>query len=186
MIENYRIEIELSKVKLTKLLVVSILFLSGGLWILITNPQVSNPIFNNPISKSIASYGGVSMGLCGIYFFTKKLFDKNYGLVIDEQGICDNSSIFNFGPIPWSDISNVYEYSIQASIASKQRFVTVEISNQEKYISKQTNVIKRKLLTLTSKSHGLKLNISANGLKIKHPELLKIMTEAFEQYKNTA
>ncbi len=186
MTENNSIEIELSKIKLTKLLVFSILFLSGGLWILISNPQVSNPIFNNAISKSIASYGGIFMGLFGIFFFTKKLFDKNYGLVIDEQGICDNSSIVNFGLIHWSDISNVYEYSIQASIASKQRFVTVEISNHDKYISKQTNVIKRKLLTLTAKSHGLKLNISANGLKIKHTELLKIMTDAFEKYKNAA
>ncbi|MBS4044304.1 MAG: hypothetical protein KGZ59_10850, partial [Chitinophagaceae bacterium] len=89
MTDNNRIEISLSKAKLTKLLIFSVLFLLGGLWMIISNPQTSNPVFNNPVLKTIAFYGSTIMGLFGIYFFTKKLFDKEPGLILSEQGICD-------------------------------------------------------------------------------------------------
>lgn len=150
---------------------------------IITSPQTSNSLFNNPILKAIASYGSVIMGLLGLYFFTKKMFDKKPGLILNEQGIFDNTSAFKFGFIPWSDISEVYERSIQASFASKQYFVTIGLVNPEKYISRETSVLKRKLLIANSKSYGSPIHISTNGLKANHKDLLKLMTEYFEKYK---
>jgi hypothetical protein len=184
--ENDKIVIELSKSKLTKLLIFSVLFLVGGLWMITTNPQISNPVFNNPIVKTLASYGSAIMGLFGVYFFARKLFDKKPGLIIDENGIYDNTSAFNFGLIPWNDISQIYERTIQASIASKQRFVTIGLLNPEKYISRETNAIKRKLLAVNAKSYGSPIHISTNGLKINHADLLKILNEAFIKYQTSA
>jgi hypothetical protein len=184
MIKNNKIEIELSKSKLTKLLIFSILFLFAGLWMITTNPQTSNPVFNNSILKAIASYGSTIMGLFGIYFFIRKLFDKKPGLIIDENGIYDNTSAFNFGLIPWSDISQIYERTVQASIASKQRFATVGLINPDKYISRETNPIKRKMLAVNAKSYGSPIHISTNGLKINHNDLLKILNEEFAKHKN--
>ena len=183
MTESNRIEISFSKTKLTKLLIFSVLFLLGGLWMIITNPQTSNPVFNNPIIKTLASYGSTLMGLLGIYFFTKKLFDKKPGLVLSEHGIYDNTSTFKFGLIPWSDISEIYAKSIQASIASKQYFVTIGLVNPDKYISRETNVLKRKLLIANSKSYGSPIHISTNGLTTNHKDLLRLVTEYFEKYK---
>ena len=183
MTENNKIVIELSKSKLTKLLIFSILFLLAGLWMITTNPQTSNPVFNNPIVKAIASYGSTIMGLFGIYFFTRKLFDKKPGLIIDENGIYDNTSAFHFGLIPWSDISQIYERTVQASIASKQHFVTVGLINPDKYISRENNAIKRKMLAVNANSYGSPIHISTNGLKINHNDLLKILNEEFTKYK---
>lgn len=184
MTENNKIEISLSKSKLTKLLIFSVLFLMVGLWMIITNPQTSNPVFNNIILKTLAFYGSTLVGLFGIYFFTKKLFDKKPGIVISEQGIYDNTSAFKFGLIPWSDISEIYDSSIQASIASKQYFVTIGLIDPDKYITRETNVVKRKLLAINAKSYGSPIHISTNGLMTNHKDLLKLVLEYFEKYKN--
>jgi hypothetical protein len=184
MIESRKIEIPLSKSKLTKLLIFSILFLGGGLWIIVTNPQTSNPLFNNPIVKTLASYGSTIMGLFGIYFFGKKLFDNKPGLIIDGQGIYDNTSAFNFGLIPWSDISQIHERTVQASIASKQRFVTIGLFNPDKYISREKNLLKRKLLAANKSSYCSPIHISTNGLKTNHNDLLQLLTEEHVKYKN--
>jgi len=185
MVGESKIEIPLSKTKLAKLLFFSILFLLAGLWMIITDPQTSNPIFNNPIIKVIGSYGSTLMGALGIYYFTKKLFDKGQGLVIDEEGIYDNTSAFKFGLIPWSDISQIYERSIQASIASKQHFVTIGLVDPEKYILKEKNVLKQKLLAANAKSYGSPIHISTNGLKTNHNDLFKLISEHFENYKKS-
>ncbi len=179
-----RIEIPLSKTKLAKLLLFSVIFLAAGLWMVIADPQVSNPVFNNPVVKILASYGAIIMGALGIYYVTKKLFDKGPGLVIDEDGIYDNTSAFKFGLIPWSDISQVYERSIQASVASKQYFVTIALVDPGKYISRETNVLKRKLLEANAKSYGSPVHISTNGLKTNHQNLFKLISERFESYKS--
>lgn len=185
MIENNRIEISLSKSKLTKLLIFSVLFLVAGLWMIISNPQTSNPVFNNVILKTLAFYGSTIMGLFGIYFFTKKLFDKKPGIVISEQGIYDNTSAFKFGLIPWSDISEIYDSSIQASIASRQYFVTIGLLDPDKYITRESNVLKRKLLAINAKSYGSPVHISTNGLMTNHTDFLKVVLAYFEKYKNS-
>ena len=184
MTENKKIEIPLSKAKLAKLLIFSILFLCAGLWMIVSNPQTSNPVFNNPLVKAIASYGSTIMGLLGIYFFSRKLFDNKPGLVIDDNGIYDNTSAFHFGLIPWSDISEIYERTVQASIASKQRFVTIGLTDPDKYISREKNFLKRKLLTANANSYGSPIHISTNGLKTNHNELLQILAEKFAKYKH--
>ena len=183
MTENNRIEIPLSKAKLTKFLVLSIIFTIAGLWMIISNPQTSNPVFNNTIIKIVAAYGATVMGGLGIYFYTKKLFDKKPGLILSAEGVYENTTAFKFGLIPWTDISGIYERSVQASIASKQHFVTVALFNSDKYISRTSNFLKRKLLEANTKSYGSPIHISANGLKINHKDLLKLAKEYFDKYK---
>lgn len=184
MTEGKKIEIALSKLKLTKLLIFSILFLCGGLWMIVSDPQTSNPVLNNQFIKAIASYGSTIMGLLGVYFFSRKLFDDKPGLVIDENGIYDNTSAFNFGFIPWSDISQIYERTVQASIASKQHFITIGLLNPDKYISREKNSLKRKLLSANANSYGSPIHISTNGLKTNHHELLQVLTEEFIKHKH--
>lgn len=184
MIDNNRTEIPLSKAKLVKLLFFSVVFLAAGLWMIIANPQSSNPIFNNVVFKAFAAYGGTIMGLLGIYFFSRKLFDKNPGLVVSEQGIYDNTSAFKVGLIPWSDISHIQASSMQASIASKQHFVTIGLTDPESYIARETNALKKWLLKLNAKNYGSPIHLSTNGLQTNHKELLQLLTTSFDKYKH--
>ncbi len=184
MTDSNKIAIPLSRAKLTRLVILSILFLAAGLWIIISNPQISNPFFNHPVVKIIASCASVMMGLSGIYIFAKKLFDKKPGLILSEEGIYDNTSAFKFGFIPWTDIAEIYEKKVQGAVASKQYFVTIGLNDPDKYISGVTNTIKRKLLIANSKHYGSPVHLSTNGLKIDHKDLLKLVNEYFEKCKN--
>lgn len=180
---NNSIEIPLSKTKLAKLLLFSILFLIAGIWMIIVNPTTSNPVFNNPALKIIAAVVAVLLGSAGIFFFTRKLFDKKPGLIINEDGIYDNTSAFKFGFIPWSDISMIYDHEIKISALSKQRFITIGLNHPEKYISREARTMKRKLLEANAKNFGSPVHLSTNGLKINHKELFQLIQSYFQQNK---
>jgi hypothetical protein len=176
-------EINLDKTRLAKLLVCSVLFLVGGLWMIITDPQSRNPLFNSPLLKAFAFYGALIMGACGVYFFSRKLFDRRPGLIIDRNGIVVNTSIFSLGLIPWSDISRIYESHIQASMASKQYFVTVELIDPGKYISREKNALKKWLLKANTRNYGSPVHITTNGLQTNHKDLFQLLSQALEKYK---
>jgi hypothetical protein len=181
--EHGKIEIALSKQKLTKLLLFSIAFLIAGLWMIIKNPQISNPVFNNPVVKFIGGYGGLLMGLLGTYYFTKMLFDSAPGLIISEEGLYENTSIFKFGLIPWSDIAAIDTRSMQVSFAAKQHFITIYLDDPGKYIEREKNIIKRKLLAANTRSYGSPVHISTNGLKMNHQELTQLLYDYSGRYK---
>ncbi|MCV9928778.1 hypothetical protein OIU83_13995 [Flavobacterium sp. LS1R49] len=173
-----RIEIAMSKGKLIKFLFFSVLFLIGSLWILLCQPEVNNLILDNFILKNGAAILGILMGLGGIYFFTKKIFDKKPGVVIDSIGIIDNSSGVSIGRIPWSDVMGVIERTVIT-----QKFVTIFLKNPEDYIDKQTNSLKKKMIKMNFKESGSPVSISANGLKIPFIELKYIITQKFEEFQ---
>ena len=182
--ESKKIEIPLSKAKLAKLFLFSLLFEGAGLWLLIVNPQISNPVFNNSLFKGVASSGAIILGVFGIYFYSRKLFDKKPGLVLDERGLYDNTSAFNFGLIPWEDISQIHERTVRASIFSRQQFVTIGLVNPDKYILREKNFVKRKLLSVNASSYGSPVHLSTNGLKTNHRELLQMLTTEHTKHKS--
>ncbi|KFF15102.1 STM3941 family protein [Flavobacterium hydatis] len=173
-----KIEIPMSKGKLIKILFFSILFLVASLWILLDQPEVGNPIFNNLIIKNTASVLGTLMGLFGIYFCTKKIFDKKPGVIIDNIGIIDNSSGVSLGRIPWTDVMTVAERTVIT-----QKMITIYLKNPDDYINKESSSIKRKMLKMNLKESGSPVSISANGLKIPFNELKYAITQKFEEFQ---
>lgn len=183
MTKTYKIEVPHSKKQLIKFLIFSVLALVIGVWMIVAKPHTSNPVFDNIIVKNFAAYGAVLMGIFGLYFFSKKLFDKNAGLIIDEEGIIDNSSAVSVGKILWKDIMEITERSIQASITSKQKFITIILKNPEEYISRQTNVIKRKSIAMNVKYTGSPVNISTNGLTMPFEELKNLLIKKLHEFE---
>ena len=98
---NNKIEIPLSKKKITLLLFAAIAFIAGGIWIAI-NPERFIPnifgITNSEIIRICGIVGILFFGAAGIYGIMK-LFDKKVGLIIDSNGITDNSNASSIGLI---------------------------------------------------------------------------------------
>src|SRR5207237_703519 len=99
------------------------------------------------------------------------------GLIIDEQGIVDNSSGVSAGRIPWSEIKAFHVTTLQ-----KQRFVTIEVQDPMKYV-KRASFLKRQLVRLNARYFGGPIQISATTLKIDFDELLDILSHWFEKYR---
>lgn len=178
------IRIPLSKNKIVKLLIFSLIFVAAGLWILIAQPQTSNFIFNNVWLKNIAGGMSTIMGIAGTFYFSRKLADSQPGLVIDNEGFTDNSSAVALGKIYWRDVIAVEEKAIQASIASKQYFVTILLKNPETYINRYPDGIRKKMMLMNLKYSGTPVNISANSLKISFTELKQLLQQQFDAFRN--
>jgi len=173
-----KIELLLSKTKLTKGLIASIVFVLIGLWLLVYQPTTSNSLVNNPFVKYGAAIACVIFFGFGIFYFAKKLSDKKPGIVIDNDGIHDNSSAVSVGFIPWSNILQFVTTKVM-----KQEFLIIIVDNPATYIDQQTNFIKKKGMEYNFKTYGSPLAISANGLKCSLSELMTILEKKLLQHK---
>ena len=178
MSEQNQIEIPLSKQKLYLMLFGSIIFVCIGIW-LVTNPPKSNhPIFGNPMIILISGISAITF--FGFIAFTliKKLPDNKPGLIINSEGIIDNSSGVSAGIVSWKDI-----IEITTSNVMNQKFIMFIVKNPEEYINRQNGVIKRKAMEMKYKSYGSPISISANTLNTNFEELYKLLQRKFKENK---
>ena len=117
--------------------------------------------------------------MCG-FVGIKKLFDKSPGLVLNSEGILDNSSGLSAGVIPWSEVVDIREYQVQ-----KQKFVSIHVQDPEKYAN-NGNALKRMANRANIKMCGTPINISANSLKIGYEELLETIQEYYRNSRSNA
>ncbi|MDB5121223.1 MAG: hypothetical protein JWN56_2441 [Sphingobacteriales bacterium] len=179
MTKTKQIEIPLSKIKLTLMLFGSIAFVAGGIW-MIASPNGFTTSYRtyNPIWVFVVGLASVIFfGLCLIYI-AKKLADGAPGLIINDQGINDNSSGVSAGLILWSDIKE-----IRMTEVVNQKFLMLIVFNPDQYISRQSSFIKRKAMEINYKSYGSPISISANGLKTSFDELFLLLQSEFNYRK---
>src|SRR5215510_4090513 len=138
-----RLLIPLSKAKIVLLLMGSAVFVATGFFLWANADQFSSPMY----VEAVAIAGIGFFGLCGL-FALFKLLDRAPGLILDAEGIVDNSSGVSAGRIPWSDICGFKTTSVQ-----KQKFLTIEVQNAQTYLGK-ANFLKRQLVALNMKYFG--------------------------------
>jgi hypothetical protein len=171
-----KIEIGLSKSKFVLMLCGALVFVALGLWFVIAPPTIENSYWGNPTKIAIAGYASIIFfGLCA-FFFMRKLPDNKPGLIIDDTGLVDNSSVLSAGHILWTDIENISVIEIH-----RQKLIMLRVKNPQHYIDKQTSLFKRKSMELNNKMYGTPLSITANGLKTSFDELLSIITKKFQE-----
>jgi hypothetical protein len=129
--------------------------------------------------KAVAIAGVSFFGLCAIYGCFK-VFDTRPGLIIDDQGFVDNSSAVAAGRILWDEV-----VSLNVSEIAGQRFITILVVDPQKYVERG-NFFGRMLNAANTKMTGSPINISSNSLRMKFDDLVQVLTEAFEKYKERA
>ncbi len=179
---NEKIEIPLSKNKLLLGIGGSILFVVLGMWLFTNANSFQNhsiSLLRNPqIVKVIGIVGMLFFGATGILGF-KKLFDKKVGLVIDSNGITDNSNASSVGLIEWNDISDIITKQVMST-----KFLLINVKNPEKYIGKAKSGMKAKLMRSNMKMYGTPLSITSNTLKYDFGKLEQLIQTEFERNKN--
>ncbi len=171
---NDRIEIPLSKVKLTMLIVAAIVFVIIGFWILIFQPK--SIIFRNQIFNSIMSIAGILFFGLGGLLLLLKLGDYKPGITIDKFGINVNAGSFSFGLIKWDDIEEIKE-----TLYYNQKLMLILVKNPEYYIQGQNNAFKRKQMEMSLKYLATPITISANSLNCNFEELKSILLLKFDE-----
>ena len=159
-----KIVIPLSKTKLIKYFIGSLLFLFAG-FLFITNPQWFIKSNDTSVIKIIGYICTFFFGASAL-FISQKLFNKEAGLIIDDEGITDNASGVGAGKILWKDVKGIATQDVM-----NQKFIMLKMRNPEFYLQREKNPIKKRMMELNYKLYQTPINISANGLKIGVDEL---------------
>ena len=178
MSEENQIEIPLSKQKLYLMLFGSIVFVCIGTWFVVNPPKINNPIFDNPMLILISGISAIIF--FGYIAFTifKKLPDNKPGLIINSEGIIDNSSGVSAGIISWKDIIEITTLNVM-----NQKFIMFIVKNPEEYIKRQNGVVKRKAMEMNYRNYGSPISISANTLDTNFEELYELLQRKFKENK---
>ncbi len=112
---------------------------------------------------------------CGVYGAVK-LFDTAPGLILDSEGILDNSSGTSVGRIPWTQVRGFDIVTI-----SRQRLLIVFVDNPRDYI-RRSNFLKRPPLWANMKMFGSPITLAANALQINFEELVNTIAAFYEKY----
>lgn len=169
-------EFPLSKSKIYLLLAGSVIFVAFGFYLLFA-PELNassffgKAIFMRPVGViSLLFFGYIGIGL------VKKLRDDSPGLVVNAEGIIDNSSSVAAGLVVWKDVEAITTVNVMS-----QKFVMVIVKNPEEYINKQQGVIKKKAMGMNYASYGSPISLSANALDTSFEELYHVVKNAFEE-----
>ena len=172
------IKIPLSKNKILLLFLGSLIFVVLGIWFLNDPEKFAHSVYRPRSAEFIKIIGIVSVaffGICGIFAF-KKLFDKKDGLIINENGITDNSSGTSIGLIKWTDIIGIGITQVYS-----QKFIMIEVSNPEYYIELNKNRIGKMAMKANYNKYGSPISISANSLKTDFAELKVLIENQYEK-----
>lgn len=129
----------------------------------------------NWVLKVIAVLGGSLFGIL-LIFWIKKLVDPKPGLVLNKQGIWDNSNSISVGLIPWHTIIGIGELDVFS-----QKMILVNISNPKEIIGQQ-GLVKRRLLESNYKRYGTPIAIISNTLDCSYAKLYELMIMELGKY----
>ncbi|HOF16967.1 MAG TPA: STM3941 family protein [Bacteroidales bacterium] len=179
MTKEEQIEIPLSKTKMILTLLGSLMFVGLGIWFLTNLLKSNHWTFGNPTVIFIAGIASVIFfGLVAIIIF-RKFSDKKPGLIINRQGIIDNSSGVSAGLIPWTDIQE-----IKISLVMGQKLLLFIVKNPEDYLEKVTNPLKRNTIKMNYKICGSPISIASNALQTNFDDLYKLLIDKLNEYKS--
>ena len=154
----------------------SLAFVILGCLFSIEPDRFISPVFQNRELMRIAGIASVVFFGLGAAFIFKKLFDKKVGLIIDEEGITDNSSAISVGLIEWQDIKGIETLQIAST-----KLLMLQTDQPEKYIGKAKNGFSRRAMKANNKMYGSPLSLNATTLQIKYEELERLVREELKK-----
>lgn len=172
--------IELSRAKLALMVVGSLLFVAAGVWFLLASDDSSlvTTLDRFVPPAFVHGLGIVAMlfGAAGVAWGIAKSRDRKPGLVLNAEGMVDNSSAVAAGFIPWSEVTGVETFQI-----SSQRMLVIRVADPAKYIERG-GAVKRSLNRANASMCGSPIVISSNALRIPFDELRREVVAFSSRY----
>lgn len=166
-----------SKSKVVLHLVVSIAFVGVALFLLAQSAH--EPAYRALKMKAVGVLGSVFF-LATAVLSVRTLMDNRPALVIDEEGIIDNSSAVGAGRVLWSEIE-----AIKVSEIQRQKLLTIIVTDPDKFIRRGSKV-RQMLNAANSGLSGSPINISATTLGIGFDELESLLNDGLAEYRSKA
>jgi hypothetical protein len=159
--------IERSRLKISLALAGVVLFLVAG-WFLIRS--------GDPTGVLIGWVGIVVFGLFGVAGVAMML-RRGPGLVVDDEGFTDSSSVLAMGRVPWSDVVNVWEWK-----ATSTTNIVVTVRDPEAYLARLRGPA-RWAARANVGMVGSPVALASTGLRISSGDLLELLTSRLRAYQ---
>ncbi|MFV0605987.1 MAG: STM3941 family protein [Niabella sp.] len=114
----------------------------------------------------VVGYIGSFIFIICTAFVAQKVFNKKPGLILDNEGIVDNSLGVMFAKLYWKQVTAVEQLESEGKY-----YIRISIKDPEKYIAAEKNPMKRRMLELNYGTLKTPVNIVTERLKINHDEL---------------
>lgn len=159
------------------LTIISILF--------VLNPEkyTSFIFFRKDVILYTGIIGLIFFGVASIYI-GYRLFRKQAGIIVNDKGIYDNTSMSSVGLIKWEDITDIEIYKVPTGLLLKNSIsmVLVKVKEPDKYITSFSS-FKKNILILNYKNYGTPITINTNVLAYSSTELLDLLIDKFNKSK---
>ena len=109
----------------------------------------------------------------------RKLKNESPGLIVNSQGIIENSSFFPVGLIHWNDVISLYVQQARSS-----RWLMIQVRDPERYFN-QDNYLIHAFQWLNSIFGGSSFFLSAGLIEIDFDEMVELMREYHKKYGST-
>ncbi|MFC5978977.1 STM3941 family protein [Flavobacterium salmonis] len=152
------------------------IFVIIGTWLVVNPPKSNHQIFGNPMIIFISGISAIVFFGYTTFILLKKMPDNKPGLIINSEGIIDNSSGVSAGIVLWKDIIEISTANVM-----NQKFLMFIVKNPEEYINRQNGIVKRKAMEINYKTYGSPISISANTLDTNFEELYKLLQRKFKE-----
>jgi len=167
--------ISYNKVKLTGLLLISLLLVWQGTYNVFYDPEMPAHKLKYISSAFLILFFGYS---CFIYI--KKLFFSKPAIMVEKSGITDNSTAFSAGYIPWDEIKDIKANRFWAG-----NFVSISLKNPQTFIALQKNRKTRRLLQANFNRTEYPITISTGFLNISSVKLVELLKNNLSRYTPT-
>lgn len=169
-----KIEIPLSKTKLVLRGVGAIVFAILGVWIFVSADQ--NAQYDPLVARAIGTLTFLVFGI-STFLIIKKMFKKEIGLAIDNEGILDNTSSSSVGLIRWQDVQKTEVISINSV-----KFLLIYVSNPDFYI--RGNKAQKLMLSQIYSMQNTPICISSKSIQCSFKNMQKLIEDAINNYQN--
>lgn len=164
---------KLNKWRLLLILLVSVIFIMNGLTILFEGK--TEVVSTSPFL--VKTVGFLTLLIFGImiYIASKKLFDPELGITLNEEGINDHSSSLAVGMVNWANITQ-----IETKKFLWLKSLAIHTNNPEKYL-REASGIKLRILAGNLNRTETPVLITAGSLKIKFAKLEELIQDYWEK-----
>ena len=156
-----------------------IIYLLSGFMLFVGMGILANSFGNKPSTNSFVMVLGIIflLGSLVIIILSRKLFINKTAMVIDDDGLTDNSSSGYNGFIPWGDVIEVKKKKVNG-----RRIVCVMLKNPNDYIKTGKSLIHKKQMEFNKNFFGTPIVISSRGLDMDYFSLLEMIQRKYNLY----
>src|ERR1700739_1193820 len=160
-INNESITIPISRYKLMGLIMIAATFLVIGVFVILYAKDIANTTYRRPSVSSVIFMGILSIsfgGVAGILFIYRMLLSSKPVLIVDLDGIHDNSTLLAVGLIRWDEIIDIKE-------ADQAGYINIFVKDPEKLVDLLRTPQKKRVIRADFNKHGTPVSISEGTLR---------------------